>query len=428
MARPSKRTQKLRKNAQKATQSRKARVEDSDSDSDGDSGPAAVPITSHPTSLSHDEHSRCQHDHHCPPPDFDAGETWDFDLGNDLPDLDCDEWLSGEDELDDEVVEAPEISEETELKTFATLLNDAQEAARVREREREKASRRPKHYNKTSKSTKYRNRNIYTWHHCWQAQETKHQSWSYTSRGSGVERRSRRRRMKSLCRRAGVSKRMTRDDEAEKRNRVLEYVVYSMPVIPTNREIEKESNTPDVLIIRFRHESFIHTRLTMAKVLCPQFGYAIRATAGAKLRHVLYMRIIRASLGPSRILLLEEISPDSFPPHVNFEKIKIHKPYFFEIFSPNFSGEPHNSAVSHCNPQSVDYHSKYLSVWPFPMYRYDSINYGCELVRVEEPQIAFSQLYRVISGKDASCLSKNEVLDCGLSNSETSGGACHEPG
>ncbi|KAJ7839421.1 hypothetical protein B0H13DRAFT_1911260 [Mycena leptocephala] len=162
MARPSKRTQKLRKNAQKATQSRKARVEDSDSDSDGDSGPAAVPITSHPTSLSHDENSRCQHDHHCPPPDFDAGETWDFDLGNDLPDLDCDEWLSGEDELDDEVVEAPEISEETELKTFATLLNDAQEAARVREREREKASRRPKHYNKTSKSTKYRNRKPYS--------------------------------------------------------------------------------------------------------------------------------------------------------------------------------------------------------------------------------------------------------------------------
>ncbi|KAJ7181971.1 hypothetical protein C8R46DRAFT_1210444 [Mycena filopes] len=53
-------------------------------------------------------------------------DTWDFDLGNELPDLDCED--SNEDrepELDDQVVEAPEISEESALQTFATLLRMA---------------------------------------------------------------------------------------------------------------------------------------------------------------------------------------------------------------------------------------------------------------------------------------------------------------
>jgi hypothetical protein len=61
----------------------------------------------------------CEHHHHPPPPDLDTGETWDFDLGNELPDLDCEESVLGdrEPELDDEVVEAPEICDESELKS-----------------------------------------------------------------------------------------------------------------------------------------------------------------------------------------------------------------------------------------------------------------------------------------------------------------------
>ncbi|KAJ7482143.1 hypothetical protein B0H11DRAFT_1901452 [Mycena galericulata] len=157
MARPSRRTQQLRKSAQRATKSRKTTIEEGfDSDPD-DSGPAAMPQASTSVPLvSHDEHSDCGHDHHSPPqPNLDPGATWDFDFGNELPDLDCDV-VFGEDRepgLDDEVIEAPEISD---LKSFATLLSDAQEVARVRARANR--SKRPKHYTKNSKSTKYRKR------------------------------------------------------------------------------------------------------------------------------------------------------------------------------------------------------------------------------------------------------------------------------
>lgn len=102
---------------------------------------------------------RCS-EHSPPPPDLDSGETWDFDFGNELPDLDCEDPAAGdlEPEMDDEVVEAPEISEENELKKFATLLSDAQEAARIQERELQKSSKRPKHYNRKSTTTLYRQR------------------------------------------------------------------------------------------------------------------------------------------------------------------------------------------------------------------------------------------------------------------------------
>ncbi|KAJ7898937.1 hypothetical protein B0H14DRAFT_2556989 [Mycena olivaceomarginata] len=99
-------------------------------------------------------------EHSPPPPDLDTGETWDLDFGNELPDLDCEDPAAGdlEPEMDDEVVEAPEISEENELKKFATLLSDAQEAARIQERELQKSSKRPKHYNRKSTTTLYRQR------------------------------------------------------------------------------------------------------------------------------------------------------------------------------------------------------------------------------------------------------------------------------
>ncbi|KAJ7793374.1 hypothetical protein B0H14DRAFT_3159677 [Mycena olivaceomarginata] len=65
-----------------------------------------------------------------PPP-----TTWDLNLGNELPDLDCEESALGDlqPELDDEIVEAPEIADETELQKFATLLSDAQTAARIQD-------------------------------------------------------------------------------------------------------------------------------------------------------------------------------------------------------------------------------------------------------------------------------------------------------
>ncbi|KAJ6538605.1 hypothetical protein B0H10DRAFT_2448719 [Mycena sp. CBHHK59/15] len=61
-------------------------------------------------------------------------------------------------DLDKEVVEAPELVDETALQSFAKFLSEAQEAARLAERQRDKASKRPKHYSKNSKKTQYRNR------------------------------------------------------------------------------------------------------------------------------------------------------------------------------------------------------------------------------------------------------------------------------
>jgi hypothetical protein len=77
-------------------------------------------------------------------------------LGNELPDLDCEESALGDlqPELDDEIVEAPEIADETELQKFATLLSDAQKTARIQDLKN--SSNRPKCYTKKSVSTLYR--------------------------------------------------------------------------------------------------------------------------------------------------------------------------------------------------------------------------------------------------------------------------------
>jgi hypothetical protein len=152
MARPKKRTQQLRQSAKNATKSRQPIKYDIPSDLD----PAPDPGTDASIEeflVSHEEHSpHCSHDHHSPDPD---NRTWDFDLGDELPDLDCDSDDERE-EMDDQVVAAPEISEESELKKFATLLSDAQEAARIKERAQE--TNRPKKYNGNSSKTKYRQR------------------------------------------------------------------------------------------------------------------------------------------------------------------------------------------------------------------------------------------------------------------------------
>ncbi|KAJ7151743.1 hypothetical protein C8R46DRAFT_1357944 [Mycena filopes] len=151
MPRPSKRKQSLQQNAQKATQARKRKAAKEDSDSEpighGDvsqDSDAAPPVLPQDNDIPH-------------PPSSALEDPWDFDFGNELPDLDCDA-LSGDDsdsELDDEVVAAPEISNETALTEFATLLHDTQEAACIRERDE---TSRPKHYKGNSTSTKYRHR------------------------------------------------------------------------------------------------------------------------------------------------------------------------------------------------------------------------------------------------------------------------------
>ncbi|KAJ7815365.1 hypothetical protein B0H14DRAFT_2603474 [Mycena olivaceomarginata] len=133
-----KRTQQLRQSAKNATKSRQP-IED-DIPSDPDPAPGTDASIEEPFE-SHEEHSpHCSHDR-------------DFDLGDELPDLDCDSDDECE-EMDDQVVAAPEISEESELKKFATLLSDAQEAARIKERARETNG--PKKYNGNSSKTKYR--------------------------------------------------------------------------------------------------------------------------------------------------------------------------------------------------------------------------------------------------------------------------------
>ncbi|KAJ7730058.1 hypothetical protein B0H14DRAFT_2640316 [Mycena olivaceomarginata] len=110
MARPKKRTQQLRQIAKNATKSRQPIKYDIPSDLDPAPGPGTDASIEEPL-VSHEEHSpHCSHDHHSPDPDPD-NRTWDFDLGDELPDLDCDSDDERE-EMDDQVVAAPEISEE----------------------------------------------------------------------------------------------------------------------------------------------------------------------------------------------------------------------------------------------------------------------------------------------------------------------------
>ncbi|KAJ6553649.1 hypothetical protein B0H10DRAFT_2241965 [Mycena sp. CBHHK59/15] len=159
MARPSKRTTQLRANAQKATQSRKVTIEEvPDEESVADHTTCHASHSHAPSGNSDTLNCDSPHFPHSPI-DSDAGENWDFDFGNELPDLDCDD-LTGDRELDldEEVVEAPEFVDETALQSFAKFLSEAQEAARLAERQRDKASKRPKHYSKNSKKTQYRNR------------------------------------------------------------------------------------------------------------------------------------------------------------------------------------------------------------------------------------------------------------------------------
>jgi hypothetical protein len=92
----------------------------------------------------------------------DNEDSWDLDLGNELPDMDCDDILEAEQEpdLDEEIVVAPEITEEKELDAFSQFLFNAQAAAQKAERAREWQQKRPRHYHGNAPRTKRRHKKM----------------------------------------------------------------------------------------------------------------------------------------------------------------------------------------------------------------------------------------------------------------------------
>ncbi|KAJ7237080.1 hypothetical protein C8J57DRAFT_1529611 [Mycena rebaudengoi] len=78
----------------------------------------------------------------------DNDDSWDLNLGHELPDVDCDDLPEGpqEPDLDEEIVVAPEITEEKELDAFSQFLFNAQAAAQKAKRAQEAQQKRPRHY------------------------------------------------------------------------------------------------------------------------------------------------------------------------------------------------------------------------------------------------------------------------------------------
>jgi hypothetical protein len=137
MPQPSKQKKSRQINAQKAFQARQATfkvVSDADPPF---SHPRGSPAASEPTSSHVQTCSGHPHQLH------DGDDIWDFDLGDELPDLDCDNLLAGSQEadLDEEIVVAPEISDEKDLDVFSQFLFDAQAAAQKAERARTLSTR-----------------------------------------------------------------------------------------------------------------------------------------------------------------------------------------------------------------------------------------------------------------------------------------------
>ncbi|KAJ7869644.1 hypothetical protein B0H13DRAFT_2557516 [Mycena leptocephala] len=92
----------------------------------------------------------------------DSNESWDFNLGNELPDVDCDDIPedSQEPDLDEEVVVAPEITEENELDAFSQFLSNAQATAQKAEQAREGQTKRPRNYYGNAPRTKRRHQKM----------------------------------------------------------------------------------------------------------------------------------------------------------------------------------------------------------------------------------------------------------------------------
>ncbi|KAJ7712776.1 hypothetical protein B0H16DRAFT_1811966 [Mycena metata] len=136
-------------NLQKAREARRATVEEVEDEGEISHPPAA------PSVSPHIEDNRQGHSHSGDDSDV---NSWQFDLGDDFPDVDCDEVpLVAEDpDLDEEIVLAPEIMDEAELDAFSKFLFDAQAAAQKAERGREQGRNRPKQYTGNAPRTKRR--------------------------------------------------------------------------------------------------------------------------------------------------------------------------------------------------------------------------------------------------------------------------------
>ncbi|KAJ7116133.1 hypothetical protein C8R43DRAFT_1137998 [Mycena crocata] len=151
-------TKKARQeNARKATESRKVHMEEVPDEGDPPAAqtPPSVPVGHDHTHSHHHDGSHSHHPHNSNPGE--GEHDWDFDLGNELPDIDCEQFFPEEEpDLDEEIVMAPEISDETSLDAFSTFLRDAQTAAQEAERAREKERKRPRKYFGNAPRTKRR--------------------------------------------------------------------------------------------------------------------------------------------------------------------------------------------------------------------------------------------------------------------------------
>ncbi|KAJ7795402.1 hypothetical protein B0H14DRAFT_3888225 [Mycena olivaceomarginata] len=129
MARATKSRKARQNNLQKARNSQKATVEEVPDEGDSE----------HLTSDSDNNSLHNDYFHNHSHSAVDNEDSWDLDLGNELPDMDCDDILEAEQEpdLDEEIVVAPEITEEKELDAFSQFLFNAQAAAQKAERARE---------------------------------------------------------------------------------------------------------------------------------------------------------------------------------------------------------------------------------------------------------------------------------------------------
>ncbi|KAF7330951.1 hypothetical protein MVEN_02435000 [Mycena venus] len=125
MARGTKALKARQKNLQKARNSQKATVEEVPDE--GDSEHLTLDSENESLHGNHNDHFHSAADNE---------DNWDLNLGNELPDVDCDDILEEDQEpdLDEEIVVAPEITEETELDAFSQFLFNAQAAAQKAER------------------------------------------------------------------------------------------------------------------------------------------------------------------------------------------------------------------------------------------------------------------------------------------------------
>ncbi|KAJ7214615.1 hypothetical protein C8J57DRAFT_1255725 [Mycena rebaudengoi] len=139
-------------NLQKAQHSLKVTVEEV-----ADKGDIVHPSSDSENDALHSDH--CHNHFHSA---ADNDDSWDLNLGNELPDVECDDipvWPA-EPDLDEEIVMAPEITEEKELDAFSQFLFNAQAAAQKAEQARDPQRKRPRHYRGNAPRTKGRYKKI----------------------------------------------------------------------------------------------------------------------------------------------------------------------------------------------------------------------------------------------------------------------------